>query len=301
MIRVPKGEVHVLHSGLSPVVRIHSGESIEIQTEDANCGLVKDSQSATAEVLRSIVERSCPLSGPVFVEEAHAGDTLQVQIHDIMPGPYGCAILGPEFSLLTDWFPENETLVVPIRDGTIHFSKELRLPVSCMIGTIATCPSEEAVFSWKQGPFGGNMDCPYIGPGATVYLPVAVEGGLLFVGDCHARQGDGEIGPPFEIPATIRLSIDVCSKKSSAVPIAGPRVETASEYITIVSSRTFEAAAEQAMKEMVSWISNLSGLSRSRTLFFLAQIADVRAAQIANTLHTAYCVTPRKYVSASPL
>ena len=189
--------------------------------------------------------------------------------------------------------------MVPIENGEIVFSDKVHLPLSPMIGTIATCPAEESVFSWKQGPYGGNMDCQFIAPGASVYLPVFVDGGLLLVGDCHARQGDGEIGPPFEISATIRLTIDVLKGHSELM--SWPRVVTSSHYITVVSGRTFEVAAEEAMREMILWLEELFGLGRRESFFLLAQTADVRAAQIANTLHTAYCSTPREFLPDTPI
>jgi amidase len=107
------------------------------------------------------------------------------------------AILGVEIP--------DRTRICLIRDGKVYFSEKLALPYEPMIGTIGTAPEIEELSSGSLGRHGGNMDFADICPMAKVYLPVNVSGALLYVGDVHVIQGDGEIsGTGVEMPAKIR-------------------------------------------------------------------------------------------------
>lgn len=296
MISVPCGSVYLLSADVPPVARVRSGDRVAVETEDANNGLVRVTGKVSREIAAAISARSCPLSGPIYVEEAEPGDLLRVNITGIECGSYGCAIVGPGFSAFEDWFPAHDALVAKIGNGKLDLGKGFLLQAAPMVGTIATCPAEEAIFSWKQGRHGGNMDCKYIRAGAAVYLPVAVPGALLFLGDCHASQGDGELAPPLEIPAVVELRIDVV--KGNPLELTWPRVEVEEGYVTIASDRTFDVAAREAAREMVSWLQSLTGLDQKRAFVLMGQIVDIRAAQISNTFHTAYCFAPRLQIGA---
>jgi len=94
-----------------------------------------------------------------------------------------------------------------IRDGYVHVG-ELRIAARPLVGCIATAPDRETVFSKMQGPYGGNMDCNEVREGATVVLPVEVDGAYLYFGDSKARMGDGEVVQSPEVGTRLEVSVE---------------------------------------------------------------------------------------------
>jgi len=178
--------------------------------------------------------------GPIHVEGARKEDALAVEILKIAPtigqgatripplGAYPCLTTLPLGKLLGVELP-HRTRICPVKDGMVYFSDKVILPFAPMVGTIGTAPEIEAVTSLLPGPHGGNMDFADICPAAKVYLPVTVPGGLLYVGDAHAVQGDAEIsGTAIEMPAEIMIRIDLVKAK----PLRWTRIELPDYIIT---------------------------------------------------------------------
>lgn len=136
------------------------------------------------------------------------------------------------------------------REG-IRFSDRVTLPCEPFIGTLGVSPEIEAVSSVQTDYWGGNMDLPDMAPGAVACFPVFHEGALIYLGDCHGTQGDGELsGVAVEKPATVTLQIDPIK----GWQIAWPRLETAERIMTIGSARPMEDAARIADRELVRWL-----------------------------------------------
>jgi amidase len=278
-----------------PWATIKSGGTVTFKTEDAFRGLIKKNEDGTLDNIKSILNLSGPGSGPFVVEEARPGDWVEVHIDNIECGSYGVSILGNHFSTIGEQFPEFKTLVVPIRDGIIHFSDRIKIPVRPMIGTIGTTPALEAPLICQEGIYGGNTDCPSITTDSMLYLPVFIDGAYIYAGDCHAIQGDGEMINPFEMQAKITLTIKVIKGKSSVGK--WPRVTTRDTIETVVSDRTFYSAAKIAMVEMLKWLVEDYGFEFEEAAFFCGQVVDARSCQIGgNAYHTTRCVLEKKYL-----
>ena len=135
-------------------------------------------------------------------------------------------------------------------------------PAKPMLGCIAVAASGEfAPTSGISGPYGGNLDYNEIGEGATVILPVYHPGALLFVGDGHALQADGEsLGTGVETSMDLEFSVEVIK---GAAP-SGPRVETAEELISIGSQPEFASSLDRALQlattDMTRWLAKEYGL-----------------------------------------
>ncbi len=294
---VSKGQVFVLTPRTEVAARIRSGETVVVDVEDAFRGFVKSDlpEEELRSVCMSLLDLSCPLSGPIYVEGAEPGDVLQIHIDDIECGPYGVSILGPHFcGLSPGLFPDFIAKVVRIEGNALRFDATRTIPVSPMIGTILTCRKDECEYSWKQGPYGGNMDCRYIAKGSDVYLPIEVPGALLAMGDCHAIQGDGEIFNPFEIPARITLTPTVLKGRSTTM--SGPRVVTDKFLITIASEKPFEVAARDAAKHMILWLVEDFDMTAEEAAYLCGQVANVRTSQIGNSLYTASYTFPKEFL-----
>jgi amidase len=278
-----------------PIGEVTSGESFEIETADCFSGRFQEPADFTAENIAFTRENLDGVSGPVRVAGAAAGDALAVTIHSIAittPGSVvfsRCEAVSPR-----DWWDEEFSCdAYQVEQDELVFSDRLRIPVAPMIGCIATAPAREVVLSVRGGPFGGNMDCADVAEGATVVLPVDVDGGLLYVGDCKARMGAGEIVQPPEVGTLITASAEVRSRPPS---MRWPRVETATKLITVVTARAVDYACEMAFKELLAWIQDDYPLDRVTAAQLMGITADVGVCQLPNALPTAKCSIERRWV-----
>ena len=145
-----------------------------------------------------------------------------------------------------------------------------------MIGTISTADPMESYLSWLPGPHGGNMDLGQITIGATVYLPVRVDGALLHLGDVHAVQGDGELsGAAVEMPARTQLKIDVIRNKA----IEWPRLEDDSTLYAVAATqagRSLEDAMRMAFMNLILWLETDYSIDRWLAFGLLTLVSQVR-------------------------
>lgn len=181
----------------------------------------------------------------------------------------------PLFQLLNVEFP-HATRICPIRDNQVYFSDKIVIPFEPMIGTIGVAPEIEAISSRFPGPHGGNMDIPDTCNGNRLYLPVYVEGALLYAGDVHATQGEGESpgGVAIEMPAETTLTVDLIKDKT----IAWPRLETPNYIGTIVATgtnRTLEDAVKIAHIELIFWLEKEYGFNRWDAYQLCTQVSKV--------------------------
>ena len=165
--------------------------------------------------------------------------------------------------------PEDQTRICSIEDGLIRWSESLSIPYEPMVGVIATAPDWGVPTTAPPGDHGGNLDLKEVGPGATISLPVSVPGGLLFVGDCHAAQGDGELsGAALEMPArvTLRIAVD----EQALLP--GPRIETATELAAVACSSSLEGAVAAAYGRLALWLEQDYGWNRFEAYSLATQV-----------------------------
>jgi acetamidase/formamidase len=222
--------------------------------------------------VRRTVTHGNPLTGPFFVQGAEAGDALEVRIDRIrlnrgagysgyqVPlketaplGKPGADVVYKGYDYLLPWTIDLKRRVV--RTGRLEFAAEP------MLGCIGVAPEKE--YSPRSGPagyWGGNLDYNLIREGATVLLPVFHPGGLLFFGDGHALQGDGE---PLGAGIETSLDVEVTVGLRKGQKLTGPRVETR-EWIVSLGGKegaTVSETLEIATRDMVRWLTNDEGLS----------------------------------------
>jgi acetamidase/formamidase len=276
-----------------PVISVRPGAVLTIETHDAFEGKIVTEADLPSKVLTFPFLN--PQTGPVFVEGAEKGDCLAVHIRSIRPRgpqPVGTTCVVPEFGGLVGTGTtamlnrplEERVRKVPVDENGVYWSPEITLPYEPFIGTIGVSPEIEAISSLQPDYYGGNMDLPDMAPGAIAYFPVQREGALLFVGDCHAIQGDGEVsGVALEMPATVELHVDLIKNH----PIAWPRLETAERVMTIGCARPLEDAARIAYRELVRWFAAEKPMDEIDAYMFLTQAAKVR---LGNMVDPKYCM-----------
>src|SRR5262249_17049248 len=155
---------------------------------------------------------------------------------------------------------------------------------------------ESEAIAWRQADYqGGNMDLPDVAPGAILYFPVHVKGGFLYVGDCHAAQGDGELsGVAIEQRATVTMQIDVIKGWS----FAWPRLETKDFVMTIGSARPLEDAARIAYRELVRWMSADYGFDEIEAYMLLSQAGRIRLGNMVDPKYTMGASVLKKYLTS---
>ena len=193
-----------------PLLSIASGSEVSLETQDASGGQFSP-RSTADDVAKLDFERVNPVTGPIFVEGAHPGDVLQVELLEIEPGSWGWTAEIPGFGLLTDRFPDPWLHVWELDGGRAGFTDGVSVPLQPFCGVVGVAPSEAGLHSVvPPRRVGGNMDIKQMGVGTILYLPVEVEGALLGVGDTHAAQGDGEVcGTAIEAPMTVSLRVSI--------------------------------------------------------------------------------------------
>jgi acetamidase/formamidase len=137
------------------------------------------------------------------------------------------------------------------------------------------------------------MDVPAVCPGNTIYLPVWNEGALFYTGDCHARQGQGELcGVGLEITARVTLVFDVIKGQT----IEWPRVESPEAIMTVGSARPMEDAARIASAELVLWLEREYGYDRWDAYQLLTQAGELYVGNMVDTTYSLVASIAKRYL-----
>ncbi|MEX2520354.1 MAG: acetamidase/formamidase family protein, partial [Paracoccaceae bacterium] len=298
-----QGQFHFVYGPyVDPKLEIDPGDTIRVDTQDAFGGAIQSETDMPTEKLNFPFLN--PQSGPVYVRGAKKGDCLAVHIKAVEtrgPQPAGTTCLIPEFgglvgtsatAMLNKPLPER-VKKIRIDEAGVHWSDKLVLPYEPFIGTIGVSPQIEAISSLQPDYHGGNMDLPDIRPGAIIYLPVHTDGALLYVGDCHATQGDGELtGVALEQPATVTATVDLIKDWS----FAWPRLETEDFIMTIGSARPMEDAARIAYRELTRWMAADYGFEELDAYMLLGQVGRVRLGNMVDPKYTLGASILKKYL-----
>jgi amidase len=288
-----QGAYHYVYGPYAkPVLTVAPGDVVAAETQDAFEGKIKHETDLPSQVLTMPYVN--PQNGPIAVTGAKKGDVLAVRILSIVPRgpqPVGTTALIPEFgglvatpntAMLNPPLPERVKKMVVTSEG-IRFSDRIILPYEPFIGTLGVSPEIEAVSSLQPDYWGGNMDLPDVAPGAIVYFPVQHDDAYLYLGDCHGRQGDGELcGVAVEIPATATIQVDVI--KGWSIP--GVRLETQEFIMSVGSARPMEDAARMAYRDLIRWLMSDFGFEQSEAYFLCTQAGRVRVGNMVDPKYT---------------
>ena len=178
----------------------------------------------------------------------------------------------------------------------MKWSDKLTLPYEPFIGTIGTSPEIEAISSLVPDYYGGNMDLPDVAPDSVVYLPVNAPGALLYLGDCHAIQGDGELcGVALEHPSVTTVQVDLVKGWT----LHWPRLETAEFLMTIGSARPMEDAARIAYRELIRWMAADYGFTEADAYLLLTMCGKVRLGNMVDPKYTLGASIAKRILDAS--
>ena len=250
-----------------------------------------------------------PLTGPFHVEGAEPGDTLVVKFLELqLDSEQGVGAFAPGFGALSTTF-YTPMLNPPLPERVDILSRGPRAQRGHVPGAgLALLGGDSALAlhrlhrrgaSAGRGPrfrhpgeWGGNM-IPEASPGHTLYLPVNVAGALLYVGDGHAVQGDGEVaGTGLEIAMKVRLQVDLIKKKA----IRWPRFETGEELMAVGAYRRLDDALRIAFTELIAWIKADFGLSELDAYELLSKVAHIRVSEMVDPNYVVIAKVAKKYL-----
>jgi amidase len=285
-----------------PVLEIDSGDTVSVETIDAFEGKIDSEETAPSDVLE--VPFLNPQSGPIAVSNAEKGDTLAITIESIEPRgdqPRGTTCLVPEFGGLTatdrtamlhEPLPEI-VKKVEVTTAGIEWNDEITIPYEPFIGTISTSPAIDSIGALTPYNHGGNMDLPDVAPGATIYLPVRTEGGLIYLGDCHANQGDGELcGVALEMASETTITVDLIKDHA----LTWPRLETDEFIMSIGSVRPMEDAARIAYTDLIEWLVAEHDFDKWDAYMLLTQVGRVRLGNMVDPNYTIGASIDKRYL-----
>jgi acetamidase/formamidase len=236
------------------------------------------------------------VSSPIYVEGAEPGDVLAVRILEVTPRtPYGVNTMRMNRGGLPGEFTLNRSVVIPfdMARGVAQFSPKIEIPLRPFFGIMATGPARSLgkISSGPPGPFGGNIDLKDLVAGTTLYLPVHVPGALYMCGDGHAAQGDGEVDlTAIETSLTGTFRFDLIK---GGRPLAWPRAETPTHWITLGLHEDLNEAMKIAIRETIDFLSVEKGLSREDA-YALASIAvDFEVTQVVDGVKGIHGMIPK--------
>ena len=287
-----------------PVLAIRSGDTVVMETMmHSHNQIVPGVTIEEIKALRLNNPGRGPhsVTGPIRVEGAKPGDILKVHINRIVPRAYGVNFNLPGMlGQFPDQFPEGQVryfYLDPVRK-VAEFAPGIEIPLAPFPGILGVARAEPGKYSTvPPGPFGGNMDIRELVEGTTAYFPVFVEGALLWSGDSHAAQGNGEVNLTAIETAFKELSLTVEVIKGRS--LAWPRIETRSHWITMGADPDMNRAIDILRAETVKLLVETRGASHLEAEAWMRKFSDCRVAEVVNQSKLVYCMNA-KSMEAKP-
>ncbi|MGA8765202.1 MAG: acetamidase/formamidase family protein [Candidatus Sulfotelmatobacter sp.] len=299
--------VKYLFATAAPVARLRSGDILDTNTLDCFGNALKKPGDTV-----SMAKGDNPLAGPFYVEDAEPGDTLAVKILDLqVDGDTGVGAFAPGFGAINEtnytpmlhaplpervWFYPIDHAANTATFKALDTDFSVKIPMHPFFGCIGVAPAEgEVRSSVVPAEFGGNMDSPEASVGNTVYFPVNVKGGLLYLGDGHAAMGDGEIaGTAIEVPLKARVQLTVIKGRT----IHWPQFENDDAIMTVGAYRPLDDALRIAFTELIHWIHKDYGLSELDAYELLSKVAKIHLNEMVDPNYVVVASIQKKYLPA---
>jgi acetamidase/formamidase len=287
----PDAYNYVWDNAIEPALEIESGEAVGLHVRDASDEQIHR-ESGIGDVSELDFSHVNPVSGPVFVKGAEAGDVLEVELLEFDAEDWGWTAIIPGFGLLADEFPDPWLRIseVDAAAGRVRFADGITLPHRPFPGTVGVAPAEAGEHSIvPPSRFGGNMDVKHLRVGARLFLPVGVGGALFSLGDTHAAQGDGEVcGTAIEtaMDVTVRLSVRkdlaVLTPQFDLPAGAVAQSEGSAYHVCTGVGPDLMEAARGAVRATIAYLAEHRGLGREEAYALASVAADLRIHEVVD-------------------
>ncbi len=289
-----------------PVMRVKSGDTIEIQTlitssparlEGAGVK-PEDVEQSLRDIYREVTNKGPGghiLTGPIFVEGAEPGDVLEIRIKDIkLAIPYAYNAFSPGRGYLPEDFPYARMRIIPLDAQKLvaHFANGIDIPLHPFFGSIGVAPPEVSgrISSAPPWVHAGNLDNKELVAGTTLYIPVHAKGALLLVGDGHAGQGNGEVDIT-AMETSLIGTFEVIVRKD--LKLRWPRAETPTHYISMGIHEDLNEATKMALREMIDFLVNEKHLTRDDAYQLSSVAADLNITQLVDGNKGVHAMIPK--------
>ena len=310
------GKVHLLPATLettqwgwfdnaqAPVLTIDSGDTVVMETMmHAHNQIVPGKTIEELKKLRVDNPGRGPhtLTGPIYVNGAEPGDVLKVRINRIVPRAYGTNFNVPGmFGQFPKEFQDGQVkyLYLDMERKIAEFLPGIEIPLAPFPGTLGVARAEPGRYSSvPPGEYAGNIDIREFTEGSSLYVPVWVKGALLWSGDSHAAQGNGEINLTAIETAFKELNVTVEVIKNMKLDM--PRIETPAKWVTMGFDKDLNLAWDAAKAQTVKFIEEQRKVSSSEALRAMPTLSDCRVSQVVNIKKGIHCMTPKNLKSKS--
>ena len=300
----PKEFYNTFSGAHKPVLRIKPGDHVITSTIDAGGTDAKGVRRG---------QGPNPETGPFFIEGAEPGDTLVVHLLRLETNRatgFSASLLAPyavdpaflRLQALRD--PKTANWHIDKQKGVAYLDPaefkgpRIELPLRPMLGCVATAPPNKAAIPTSTPDnFGGNMDYNGMGAGATLMLPVFEPGALFFLGDGHARQGDGEVvGSAIETSLDVEFSVDLIKGKR----ISWPRLENEDFIMVLGSSRALNEALQHATTELMRWLTESYGYDERSASVLMGQGMEYEVANVVDPEFTMVAKIRKRFLGPPP-
>lgn len=318
----------------SPVVKVRSGDIVSMETWNSCLHVMVFNKTTPAEVGQFYVEHDIQkrrgmhtLTGPVYVEGAEPGDVLEIRVLDIKLGDFGYNFLSPTQGILPEftkprikYFKYNKT------NNTTEFSDGICLQLKPFPGIIAVAPPLDWPSGWPvnmptpmgqpvtgefnsvpPGPFGGNLDQPELQAGSILFVPVFQKGALVWTGDSHAMQSNGEIditaletsyeGITFQFFVRKDLKAEGVfdkAKRKSGSAFSWPIIENETHWMVVGLNIDLFEAMKLASRNAIDFLVRTQGLSAEESYQFLSMVGDFEIPEAVNVIKNVTVHIPKE-------
>jgi acetamidase/formamidase len=298
-----------------PVLRIHSGDTVIVHTVLTNSpkGLERagvkpaDVEQDLKDIFDGVPRKDRGpgghiLTGPIYIEGAEAGDTLEVRVRKIdlaIPYAYNGFRYGAGFQ--TDEFPYSRIKIIPLDRATqtAHFAPGIDIPLHPFFGSMGVAPPR-AFGRYDSAPptiIGGNMDNKELVAGSTIYFPVFVPGALFQVGDGHAGQGNGEVDITALETSLVGTLQFILHKGVKTGPY--PHAETPTDYISMGFDDDLTVAAHKAVDGMIHFLVTHKHMSRDDAYMLISVAGDIDITELVDHNKGVHVMLPKAIFSGT--
>ncbi|EHL30889.1 acetamidase/formamidase family protein [Legionella drancourtii] len=318
----------------TPVIKVHSGDSVSMETWNSCLHEMVFNKTTPAEVAKFYTKYNIQkrrgmhsLTGPVYIEEAEPGDVLEIRVLDIKLNDFGYNFLSPTQGILSEFTkPRIMYFKYDKEKNTTEFTKGICLHLKPFPGVIAVAPPKDWPDGWPvnleshmgqpvpgqfnsvpPGPFGGNLDQPSLQAGSILYLPVFHKGALVWTGDSHAMQSNGEIDVTaletsyegITLQFFVRKDLKAegvfdKTKRNGNSLFTWPIVENSEEWIVMGLHENLFEAMQLASKNAIDFLVRTQGLSPQESYQFLSMVGDFYIPEAVNVIKNVAVHIPKK-------
>lgn len=289
-----------------PVLRIKSGDSIEIQSLIVSsparleaAGVPGDQIEQSLRDIHNAVTNKGPgahiLTGPVYVETAEPGDVLEVRIKSVQLAiPYGYNAFYPGRGFLPEDYPYARMKIIPLDEKRMigRFGDGIEIPLRPFFGSMGVAPPEASgrIPSGPPWVHAGNLDNKELVAGTTLFIPVHVRGALFLAGDGHAAQGNGEVDIT-ALETSLVGTFQLIVRKD--MRLKWPRAETPTHFIAMGIHEDLNEATKLALREMIDFLVNEKRLTRDDAYMLSSMAADLEITQLVDGNKGVHAMIPK--------